>query len=619
MCGIAGVFDLAGRASVADVEAMVATLRHRGPDSWGIHRGNLGVIGQTRLAVIDLVTGDPPITDDSGQIGVSLNGEIYNYRALREQTRDRGHRLATSGDTEVIALLAADLDPVPLADALDGMFAAAVLDDRRGRLLLLRDRIGKKPLYYWTGGGKVVYGSEIKTLLAHPDVPRELDPHAIPAYLTFGYVPTPSTFFAGIKSVPPGHVLVADGDGVRLLQYWAPAGPGAHDVSELDLRPAEAARQCRELLGDAVGRRMVADVPLGAFLSGGIDSSAIVALMAERSTQPVKTFSIGFENAGPYDERRFAKIVADRFRTDHHEFVVRPGEVDLVEQLAWHMDQPFADASSLPTYLLSELTKQHVTVALSGDGGDEVFAGYERFLASMVADRYQRIPRPLRQGAASATGLLPSRGITNKVKRFLDRADLGMPDALRSWISYVPEEIVDRLLGAPDHWALDAYRSSWRQSEGGATLNRILHLNITTYLLDDLLPKVDRMSMAHGLEVRSPFLDPQVVSFGLRLPARLQVRRLTTKRVLKDSMRGLVPDEILDRGKRGFGVPLDQWFRGDLRTYLDAKLGPGTALREHLKGDAIDDLIAEHHAGIDRAGALWSLLMLGTFLEREGW
>ena len=386
MCGIAGeLLPLGEDARARGLQ--LECLRHRGPDADGVFEKACAWIGQTRLAVIDLISGDPPITNADGTVGVALNGEIYNYRTLRSDLRKRGHIFRTEGDTEVIAHLAQDLEPVALARSLDGMFAFAIWDERRRRLILGRDRFGKKPLYYWTdGAGRLVFGSEIKALLCNPHVPRRLRLEAIPGYLTFGYVPTPHTFFEDIFSLPPGHVLtMAPGRQPHIECYWTPPIVDGDGASHLDLSLEQAAREVRSHLEAAVRRRLISDVPLGAFLSGGIDSSAVVGLMSQALGRPVQTFTIGFDDREGYDERPFARLAARRHGTDHHEFVVQPNAVDLVEKLVWHHDQPFGDHSAVPTYLLSELTRQHVTVAISGDGGDQLFAGYERFAAGLMA------------------------------------------------------------------------------------------------------------------------------------------------------------------------------------------------------------------------------------------
>ncbi|MHB1468797.1 MAG: asparagine synthase (glutamine-hydrolyzing), partial [Solirubrobacteraceae bacterium] len=511
MCGIAG--ELRPREEAPEhVPAQLRCMRHRGPDAEGAFARPWAWVGQTRLSVIDLDHGDPPIANEDGTVGVALNGEIYNYRELRGALREQGHVLSTEGDTEVIAHLAEDLDSVALANRLDGMFALAVWNERRRRLILARDRFGKKPLYYWTDGSRLVFGSEIKSVLANPNVPRRLRTEAIAPYLTFGYVPTPDTFFEGVCSIPPGHVLVAEpGSEPRIERYWSPPLAGIDGVSYLDLSMEEAAREVRSLLQAAVRRRLVSDVPLGAFLSGGIDSSAIVGMMATQIDRPVQTFTIGFEDTDGFDERPFAQLVAQRHKTDHHEFVVHPDAVDLVERLVWHHDQPFGDSSAIPTFLLSELTRQHVTVALSGDGGDELFAGYERFAAGLAARRYAALPRLMQGAVRGGLALLPAgslRGRAGSLQRFARVAERGLPDAYSSWISFVGERERHALLDGHSEDGIEGYRRIWESSIGAQPLDRLLDLNLRTYLPDDLLVKADRMSMAHGLEVRSPFLDP---------------------------------------------------------------------------------------------------------------
>jgi asparagine synthase (glutamine-hydrolysing) len=620
VCGISGC--VGGRESAsAVVGEQLRRLHHRGPDARGRFEQPGAVIAQNRLAIIDLKTGDPPVTNEDGSVGAVLNGEIYNFRALRHELRRDGHELATQGDTEVIAHLAERLDPVALARRLDGMFAFAVYDAGRGRLVLGRDRLGKKPLYYWyAAAGALVFASEIKGVLAHPAVPRELDPGAIPAYLTFGYVPTPRTFFAGVRSLPPGHVLVLErGAEPRLHEYWSPPLPGRDGIQQLDLRGAGAARAVRGALERAVQRRLISDVPLGAFLSGGIDSSAIVAIMARASRQPVPTFTIGFEDRDGFDERPFAKQVAKRYGTDHHEQLVHPNAVDLIDTLVDHHDQPFGDSSAVPTYLLSQITRREVTVALSGDGGDELFAGYERFAAALALRRLARLPGGAQDVVRRALG---SRG--GRAARFAAPSALGLPDAYRSWLSFADEPLRRALLNGSagaDDWALDDYRRVWDGSAGARPLDRLLNLNLRTYLVDDLLVKVDRCSMAHGLEVRSPFLDTELAELALRLAPGTKVRGTSLKRVLRAAVADLLPDRILKRGKRGFGVPLDRWFRDDLAGYVASTLGAADArVRRHLASGPLDALLARHASGQANHGqALWMLLTLELFLRREGW
>jgi len=625
MCGICGSVGARGRQSDDGIAAQLRSQRHRGPDAEGFFEGGRGVIAQNRLSVIDLVHGDPPIVNEDGTVGGVLNGEIYNFKALRQELRAAGHELRTDGDTEVLVHLAENQTPVELARRLDGMFAFATWDKRRERLILGRDRMGKKPLYYWRSAEVFVFASEIKGVLAHPDVPCELNPRAIDAYLTFGYVPTPHTFFAGIKSLPPAHVLTLEPGGEPVIErYWQLQVPGLDGASRtFDLGLDEAAGEVRRLLTEAIRRRLIADVPLGAFLSGGVDSSAIVALMAGVMGEPVKTFTMGFEDRDGFDERPYARAVAERFGTEHHEEVVHPDAVELVERLVWHHDQPFGDSSAVPTFLLNQVARRHVTVALSGDGGDELFAGYERFAAGVSVDRVLALPSALRGAGRRALDVLPGsalRGRVGRTQRFAAMVDQGMPWAYLGWISYVPETWRRRLLPQPDEWARAEYAQLWAASAGAHPLDRLLALNIETYLLDDLLVKMDRTSMAHGLEVRSPFLDTALLEFASRLAPSLKVRGLSLKRVLKRAVADLLPNEILSRPKRGFGVPLDRWFREDLEGYTQAMLGAGASVRGHLEDEALDQLLAEHRSGAAGHGhALWTLLTLEIFLRQHEW
>jgi asparagine synthase (glutamine-hydrolysing) len=605
------------------MDAQLSLLHHRGPDARGSFATSAGRIGQNRLAIIDLVRGDPPITNEDGSVAVVLNGEIYNFQGIQAELERGGHELRSRGDTEVIAHLAEDLEPVELCRRLDGMFAFALWDERRGRLVIGRDRLGKKPLYYWHSGGRFVFASEIKALFADPAVPRGLDEGAVPAYLTFGYVPTPRTFFEGIRSLPPGHVLSLEPGGEpRIERYWSPPVAGVDGARRLDVSLAEAAGRVRELLEAAVRRRLISDVPLGAFLSGGIDSTSVVGIMAGQLDQPVQTFTIGFDDRDGYDERPYARLAATRHRTDHNEFVVRPEAVDLVERLVWHHDQPFGDSAAVPTYLLSEVTRGDVTVALCGDGGDELFAGYERFAAGVAAGRYAAMPRAVRGAVGAGLARLPRRGRVRSLQRFAEVGGEGLPTAFRSWISYVKDPERDALLdGRRDDWALADYAAMWASSDGADPLDRLLDLNLRTYLVDDLLVKADRTSMAHALELRSPLLDVELLEFAALLPPRHKARGLSLKRVLRAAVADIVPQEILKRPKRGFGVPLDRWFRADLRSYVGSTLGAQDArVKEHLVPEAVDRMITEHVNGArDHGEALWTLLSLEVFLRREGW
>jgi asparagine synthase (glutamine-hydrolysing) len=621
VCGVAGVVGEPG-GDLSRVKAQLELLTHRGSDACGVFESGPGCIGQTRLAVIDLHTGDPPITNEDGRIGVILNGEIYNFRALRDELSRRGHRFRTQGDTEVLAHLVEDVAPAELARRLDGMFAFAVWDGRR--LLLGRDRMGKKPLYYWSGGGKLVFASEIKAVLASPWVPRDLDPGAIDAYLTFGYVPTPRTFFAGVRSLPPAHIGCFEPGctDLRLERYWSMTR--AAEAAEMTNGSGSRQDRLLQLLTTAVTKRMVADVPMGAFLSGGIDSSTIVALMSEHSERPVATFTIGFEDADGFDERPYARAVAHHLGTEHTEYVVRPDAAQLIDGLIDHHDQPFGDSSALPTYLLSELTRRHVTVALCGDGGDEVFAGYERFAAATALAKLRLLPSGVGDGVARALDRLPPVLTGPRLisaGRLLRQRHLAPHRALLSWVSYTSDEWRARLRPEASAWGFDDYERLWESSAGLDLLGRLQVVTMASYLTDDLLVKVDRMSMAHALEVRSPFLDADVAAFGLSLPAWDKAIGLSQKRVLKKTMASRLPAEVLRRPKRGFGVPLDRWFRTELRPYLRGALGsPRARVRAHVEPTAVDALLAEHDTGAANHGhTLWTLLTLELFLQREKW
>lgn len=624
MCGICGFVETQPGSFMRGLAAQLAAQRHRGPDAEGsFDAGGRGVIAQNRLSIIDLRTGDPPLKNEDGSIGAVLNGEVYNFRALRAALVERGHVFGSQGDTEVLVHLAEEVDAPQLARALEGMFAFAVWRSKTEQLLLGRDRVGKKPLYYWHDHDHFVFASEIKGVLAHPRVPKELNPRAISAYLTFGYVPTPLTFFEGILSLPPAHVLtVSPGGDPAIERYWKLPVPGV-DAQPLDATLDEAAQEVRRLLEAAIRRRLISDVPLGAFLSGGIDSSAIVGLMAGVVGESVPTFTIGFDDRDGFDERPFARTVATHFGTDHHELAVQPQAVELVDRLVYHHDQPFGDSSAIPTFLLNELARQHVTVALSGDGGDELFAGYERFAGGLVVDQILKVPPSVRRLGREAVSRLPAGmlgGRIAKAQRFAMTVDEGMPGAYLGWVSYISEPWRQKLLAGPSDWARQDYEEHWNATRGAATLDRLLALNLDTYLVDDLLVKADRLSMAHSLEVRSPFLDTDLLEFSARLSPQLKIGGMKLKRVLKRAVVDVLPDEIVGRPKKGFGVPVDRWFREDLGHYADGMLGPDARIRGHLRGDAVDRMLVEHRDGRAQHGqALWSLLTLELFLRRHDW
>jgi asparagine synthase (glutamine-hydrolysing) len=629
MCGICGFIARKDRALAEAAAAMAAVLVHRGPDASGGHVDASIALSHRRLSIIDLShAADEPLTNEDGSLWLVFNGEVYNFRELRRGLEAR-HAFRSEGDGEVIVHLYEERGDEAVA-ALDGMFAFALWDARRQRLLLARDRSGKKPLFYHDGPEVFAFASEVKALLKHPAVPHERDETALPLYLTYGYVPTPGTLYRGILSLPPGHRLVATKTGVDgPTPYWRPL---FRDGFVGDTREAE--EQFRVLLRDAVRRRLIADVPLGAFLSGGLDSSSVVAMMAETASGCVRTFTIGFAGGREYDEREHARVVAEQFRTDHTEFVVEPKALDLVDRLVWHHDGPFGDSSAIPTYLLCELTRRHVTVALNGDGGDEVFGGYLRFYGGALSEA---VPRSLFGVGARLMQLLPEprdrKHPLRFAKRFAEAGSLPLVERYLRWNGYFADGL-DELLRPELHDAaarahvLASYTGPLDRArqvapgERASTLSRLLQLNFETYLLDDLNVKMDRMSMAHALETRSPFLDTALVEFGASLPDRLRMRLGKGKVLLRRAMKDVLPASILSRGKMGFGAPLAAWFRGELAGLVRERLlDSASPIYEYLRPEPVAALVRRHgDAAADLSPQIWALLTLESWLRQEkGW
>lgn len=619
MCGIAGFFQIDSRTLRPDAEAIVAEqiacLRYRGPDAADAHLGPGLALGHARLSIIDVSdAANQPMFDRTGRVGIVFNGEIYNFQEIRKELEDRGHRFRTKSDTEVIVegYLAWGMEVV---DRLRGMFAIALYDAKLDRLILLRDRVGKKPLYYAVHDGTLIFASEIKGVLRFPGVARNPDYAAIHEYLTFQYVPSPMTAFVGVKKLAPSHYLEADrGKTPKVRRYYEFPKP-----SNKHKRPIEELRE--ELvheLAEATRLRMIADVPIGAFLSGGVDSSAVVAMMARSSQSPVKTFSIGFEEQS-YDERVYARAVAERYGTDHHEFMVRPDGMRIIEDIVYHYGEPYADSSAIPTYYVSQIARKHVTVALNGDGGDESFLGYPRYLLCRNhEERESTLPRPVARNIRKLVEAMPSgldrvsllerarRAATMMYEprsRFYERAISYFSDASKQDLyagdmrRFLASSALDRLDGYMDQADTMAQGAAWAD----------LH----TYLPDDLLVKVDVASMANSLEARSPLLDHKLMEWAARIPEEQRFAGTETKSLFKQAMEPYLPHDLLYRPKMGFGVPIDRWLRTDMRDFAyDVLLSSRAERRGLFEPKAVKDLLDAHVSGSNWASRIWALLML---------
>ena len=614
MCGIFGAL---GPLPDGVLDAVSASLAHRGPDAEGRFTDGQCTLLHRRLKIIDLSeAAAQPLASDDGQVVVVFNGEIYNHHALRHELEARGHHFRSRSDTEsIVRGYQAWGDGV--VERLDGMFAFALWDRARQRLLVARDRAGKKPLFYAQTGATLRFASTVATLHAS-GLPQAIDTSQLPAYLAYGFVPPPHTLHAAVRQLPPASRLVVERDGApKIDRYWS-VEFGATTTRDSF---ADAAARVRTLTEAAVERRLESDVPLGAFLSGGVDSTIVVGLMA-RALGRVRTFSIGFAGDARYDETAYARIAARAFGTEHTEFTLEPSSFELVQTLVQHHDGPFGDSSAIPTYVVAGLTRRHVTVALTGDGGDELFCGYVRFLAAEAAER---IPTPLRRLAARVSSLLPlsssgsERTLRARARRFLDASALPLADRMAAWNTFfdphalMRRDVVDAAeLDAPLAWQ----RSIFADSRDRPPLARVLEHNFRTYLPYDLLVKADRATMAHGLEARSPFLDTALIEYAATLPAAYLRRGRETKRVLKQAFADLLPPRIRHRGKMGFGVPLGTWFRSDLRAYLHDHLADGARLYDFLDRGAVARLLDEHERSArDHGQRLWALLTLEIWLR----
>jgi asparagine synthase (glutamine-hydrolysing) len=624
MCGIAGVLVTNSSQVRLDltslVSRMVGAIRHRGPDDSGVLSENGVALGHARLSIIDLsAAGHQPMATQDGQLSIVFNGEIYNFKELRAQLIEKGYHFSSHTDTEVI-LNGYHHWGREVFSHLRGMFAVAIWDARGDELILARDRVGKKPLFYAWHEGVFLFGSEIKAILAMPGFARQPDLEAIHHYLTLQYVPAPLSAFEGVKKLPQASYMVLTRQGTAHIQpYWQLPSP--HDVR---IRPVEELREeLISLLDESVRLRMISDVPLGAFLSGGVDSSAVVAMMSRHSSGRIKTFCIGFDEVD-YDERAYARMVAERYDTDHHEMVVRPNAMEVLPKLIWHYNEPFADPSALPTYYVSEIARQHVTVALNGDGGDESFLGYGRYKQCLQSEWISRLPRSLR--------LLGSRiamAIPHRLERHM------IPRVARRWLSYLSEKDSrryapsmayffeqDKIAGYDNNLlpyletsSLDLLEKFFSQSPsyvGGAAW-----ADIHTYLPDDLLVKVDIASMAHGLEARSPLLDHTLMEWAARIPPSQKIANGETKSILKSAMEPYLPREVLYRPKMGFGVPIDHWLKTSMKEFAyDTLLSHSARQRGLVKPSYVRTMLDEHRGGVRlHHTRLWALLMLELWFQ----
>lgn len=626
MCGICGIYNLQGAPVDRDLLGrMNDAMIHRGPDGAGLFvDGSVG-LGHRRLAIIDLHSGDQPMATDDGRLQVVFNGEIYNFRELKDELEAHGHRFRTHSDTEVI-LHGYRQWGAAFVDRLRGMFAIALWDAPNRTLLLVRDRLGKKPLYYYFDGSRLVFGSEMKALLADETLPRTLDPAAVDAYCSFGYVPSPLSIFKEIRKLPPAHLALVTTGGLTVRRYWdLDMSRESEEVPE-----ARAVEELREVFDEAVRLRMISDVPLGAFLSGGVDSSAVVASMSLQGGAPVRTAAIGFAEKR-FNELEYADLMAKRYGAEHHEFVVRPEALAIIDRLVWHFDEPFADSSAVPTWYVSQMARQRVTVALSGDGGDETFAGYtRRYAMTRFEDGLRRkIPAALRTGLLGPLARIYPRADflprPLRLKGFLTNLSLPLEQAYFRDMSFYCKPEAKALLYTPEfaaqvgtsraHEVVGVHFSRNRNSD---PVSRAQYVDIHSYLPEDILVKVDRMSMAHSLEVRAPILDHKVMECAARLPSSQKLRGEESKYIFKKMNEERLPADILYRKKQGFSVPLDAWLRGELKELAhDSLFGGG--LDDLFRPEYIRRLWDGHQSGREHNGTpLWGLLMFSRWRTRFG-
>ena len=623
MCGIAGYV---GPKAPGLLPAMLRVLKHRGPDDMGSYEEPGVGLGMTRLAIIDLAGGRQPMTNEDGSLWIVFNGEIYNYRQLRRDLETKGHRFRSQSDTEVILHLFEE-EGERCVDRLQGMFAFVIWNAHRRSLFLARDRMGKKPLYYWHRGGLFLFASEIKALLCHRPVSRTLDCEAFHHYLAFGYTPADRSIFAEIVKLPPAHTGILSDGVLRLHRYWTL--PHTHREVGRHTSFRDTSVRVRHALREAVRLRLESDVPLGVFLSGGIDSSAVVASMREVTGQRIATFSIGFGQAAPaYDELPYARMVAQRFETDHHEEILEPKVADLLPTIVHHFDEPFADSSAIPTFVVAQATAQHVKVALSGIGGDESFGGYPRYLGVRLSEVYGRLPRWLGTfgGAAAVRFARDSEASVNWadwVRRFVTGAHRPMPDRYIGWVRFFSEADLARLAtpALRERWEGDAeavHRDVFSARGHGDPVDGAFRIDLSTYLPDDLLVMADRMSMAHSLELRAPFCDHHVIEESLGLPPKVKIPGFRLKGLLKAVFADVLPPEVLSHKKQGFMIPLGRWLRTDLRDMLGDLLSPERVRARGLFNPTVVEELKQEHLSETRSHSdrLWTLMITELWMQQ---
>lgn len=624
MCGICGVAF--PKTSIHDTEEIVdemcRAIRHRGPDDQGIHTSQNVGLGIRRLSIIDLVTGHQPIHNEDETVWVVLNGEIYNFPELKERLENKGHRFYTRSDTEVLVHLYEDLGENLFAE-INGMFGLAIWDEKKNKIILARDRLGKKPLHYVYDGKTLYFASEIKSLLKLPELTAEVDLNALDLYLTYECVPAPYTIYKNIHKLMPGHYLVLSDDGMTIDKYWK-----LNCDLTIRMKETELVEELIERFREAVRMRLISDVPLGVFLSGGIDSSSIVAMMREIGVADIKTFNVAFEESS-FDESTHARKVADYFDTDHYEMVLNPNEmINLIPEIANFLDEPLGDASIIPTYQLSKFTRQHVTVTLGGDGGDELFAGYPTYQAHKLSRYYLKIPGFLRRGVIEPlVNKLPvsdeNISFDFQIKKFVSSVNLSPAVRNSLWLgSFSPEE-KDLLLSEDVRSELSSNTFApalerWESCSSSDEMQRILSLDLQLYLQDDILVKTDRASMATSLEVRAPFLDYTFVDFVSTIPSNLKLHNWTLKYIMKKAMRDKLPPGIADRKKKGFGIPVAKWLKNELRELtLDIFSESNLKKQGFFNFSYVQRLLNEHFRGLkDNRKLLWTLLAFQLWYEK---